>query len=573
MKQSGMKILRGGRVASGGIAIGSAYVVAPFDDTPSAVIIKPEDAERELLRFDHAVKRALAQLEPLARNDDVFAAHMELVSDPELRDGVAGRIRTGCRNAEAALCETIGEYTALMNSLEAAYLKERAADLCDVKRRLLLALRDTADTPLSGIHAPCIVIAQDLTPSDTACMNPNLVLGFATEGGGLTGHVAIIARSMGLPALVGMPGLLRCIQTDSPMILDGVRGLLIVNPTGAVLSEYTQKLAEQRREAGADAALCALAPVTKDGQRVRLEANAGSPAEVERALAYGIDGIGLFRTEFLFLGSRTLPSEEEQFGAYRRAAELLGTRVLTIRTLDIGGDKHLPCIKLPQEENPFLGCRGIRVCLDRPELFKVQLRAILRAAAFGHVRVMFPMIASVEELQRARALLNTCAKELAAEGRAFDAQLRVGIMIETPAAVFMSGELAEAADFFSIGTNDLTQYVLSVDRGNGALSALCSPFHPAVLRAIFTVCAAARKAGIHAGVCGELAGDAFGRVLLLGMGVTELSMSLSAIPKAHADISALDMEDAAGIATEALACASTAAVLTLCREKCAFACK
>jgi phosphoenolpyruvate-protein phosphotransferase len=543
-----MKTITVERIASRGIAMGKAYVVKRPEIVLDTAAILPEQTDEEIARFDRAVELAKSQLKPLAESSKIFAAHLELATDFALRDGVMTKIRHEKRNVEAALSETVASFVQIFESMEDEYMRERAVDIKDVLRRILLALKGVCDTAISDIREQVIVVAADLTPSDTACMNLDYVLGFVTEEGGVTGHVSIMARSLNLPAIVGVEGIMSGVNDGDYLIMDAVEGSIIINPTDGAIREYQHKKQAYDKRWQELTKMSALPPETSDGKRVSLCANVGSVEDVKNALPYNIDGVGLFRTEFLYMDNTHFPSEEEQFAAYKAAAELLSGRELTIRTLDIGGDKKLKYYEFDYEENPFLGWRAIRISLSMEDVFKAQLRALLRASAFGRIRIMFPMIISIEELEEAKCVLENCKQELRGKGKAFDEHLEVGMMIETPASVILIDDFAARVDFFSIGTNDLTQYTLAVDRGNKKVADIYDPFHPAVLRSIKKTIDAGHAAGIKVGMCGEFAGDPKAQKLLLGMGLDEFSMSASAIPESRYAIRAMSYLDAQQLA-------------------------
>ena len=520
-----MKILKVDRTASGGIASGRAFVLEEQDLSPDLSAIAPEQAETEVQRYTAAVDAVSADLAPLAEKEEIFAAHLELVQDEALRMGVCEKIETGNVNAEKALHDTAEEYAAVFEMMEDEYMRERAADLKDIRNRLMRKLKNLPETDLSGIREKVILVAKDLAPSDTAKLDLNFVQGFITEGGGVTSHVAIMAKNLGLPALVGVKGVLEAADSGDFIILDADEKTVYVNPESEIAEEYVKKQEEQAKRKEELLKLRDLKAVTTDGHEVEICANVGNLDDIRNALKFSIDGVGLFRSEFLYMENDHFPTEEEQFEVYKAAAELLGGRELTIRTLDIGGDKGLSYFEFPKEENPFLGYRAIRIGLDRTEILKTQLKALLRAGCYGRIRIMYPMIISVEELRSANSLLEECKNELRTEGKAFAEKPEVGIMIETPAAVMMAEELGAEADFFSIGTNDLTQYFLAVDRGNEKISAMYNPFHPGVLRAIARTIEAGHAAGIKVGMCGEFAGNPDAVPILLGLGLDEFSMS------------------------------------------------
>jgi phosphotransferase system enzyme I (PtsI) len=543
-----MKTITVERAASQGIAMGRAYVVKRPEILIDTATILTEQADEEIARFDHAVELVKNQLTPLSESSEIFAAHLELVTDFALRDGVLTKIRYENRKAEAALYETVASYVRIFESMEEEYMRERVADMKDILRRLLLALKGVRDTAISDIREQVIVVAVDLSPSDISCMNRDYVLGFVTEEGGVTGHVSIMARSLNLPAIVGVEGIGSSVSDGDYLIVDAVEGSIVIRPTDGVIREYRQRKRAYDKRRHELTVMSALPPETSDGKRVSLCANVGSVADVKNALRHNVDGVGLFRTEFLYMDNTHFPTEEEQFAAYKTAAELLDGRELTIRTLDIGGDKKLKYYTFDYEENPFLGWRAIRISLSMQDVFKAQLRAILRASAFGHVRIMFPMIISIEELKEARRVLENCKNELRSEGKAFDDHLEVGMMIETPASVILIDDFAARVDFFSIGTNDLTQYLLAVDRSNKKIAGLYDSFHPAVLRSIKKTIDAGHAVGIKVGMCGEFASDPKGQKLLLGMGLDEFSMSASAVPESRCAIRAMSYSDAQKLA-------------------------
>lgn len=520
-----MKKWQVSKTASRGYAIAPIYVVRERTVTADKRQIRDGEKDAEMKRFEDAVAKTQEDLLVLADSNAIFAAHYALAGDVAIYDGVAGKIKDANMNAEAALMQTSDEYVMIFEGMDDEYMRERAADMKDVSRRLLYALKGIDDNPFAAMKEPGIVVAKDLAPSDTAKMNLNLVAGFITEEGGVTSHISIIAKNEGIPCLVGAGPLLGDVESGVMAVLDAEKGIFYLDPEETLVAEYRRKAEDLKRRTEEMEKLSTLPPETTDGHPFRICANVGSPSDIKSALQYQIDGVGLFRSEFLYMENGHFPTEEEQFSAYKEAAELLSGRELTIRTLDIGGDKGLDYYEFPKEENPFLGYRAIRMCLDQPEMFKTQLRAILRASAFGDVRVMYPMMISIEELKAANALLEACKAELRAEKVTFDEKIQVGIMVETPAAVMMADEFAELVDFFSIGTNDLTQYVLAVDRGNQKIAAKYNSFHPAVLRAIAHTIAAAHRHNAKAGMCGEFAGDEKASGLLLGMGLDEFSMS------------------------------------------------
>jgi multiphosphoryl transfer protein len=552
--------------ASPGHAVGPAITYRPLLPEVEARTIG--DPEAEWRRFQSAVSTALDEIGQLGAQTAaqageaeaaIFEAHALFLQDPALLETVGQAIREERRNAEAAWQAAIEELAARFQALDDDYMRARAADALDVGRRVLGHLTN-APLALPPFTEPSILVAADLSPSDTAQLEPGMVLGICTERGGATAHSAILARALGIPAVVGAGPALQRVQDGQMIGLDGGSGAIWLSPSAERLETLrTQQQAWQESQEAAQRA--GQQPGrTADGYRIEIAANIGSPQDVATALAYGAEGVGLFRTEFLFLNRQEAPDEEEQFAAYRAAADTLGDRPLIIRTLDIGGDKPLPYLVQRSEENPFLGWRGIRFCLDQPQLFLPQLRAILRAGHERNVLVMLPMVSQLEEITAARRLLAQAGAELAERGEPYAAEMKLGIMIEVPAAVALAETMATAVDFFSIGTNDLTQYVMAADRGNAQVAALANALQPAVLRQVAATVRAADAAGIWVGVCGELAGNPLAAPLLVGLGVTELSMSAPSIPAVKQALSAVTMEETQELAQQALALASAGAV-------------
>lgn len=546
-----MEEIRAEQGTSKGIAMGKAFLVKAPDLTAERVEITAQEAEREKTAFRHAVEKAREALRPLARENAVFAAHLDMAEDETLIDGVEEKISEG-KCAQWALELQMEETCGLLESLEDAYLRERAADVRDVCRRIMAFLKGTREDPFQDIREEVILFAEELSPSDTAKMDFRYVKGMVTAKGGSTSHVAILTRSLEIPALFGMRDILEKVAAGQEVILDGDGGRLILSPDDMTRRVYQEKQAAQRELKQKLKEMNRLPAVTTDGRRVHLYANVGSLKEIELAKKHGAEGIGLFRSEFLYMESSRFPTEQEQFEVYRKAAETM-KKTVTIRTLDIGGDKALPYYQFEKEENPFLGWRAIRFCLDMRDVFKTQLKAILRAAAYGEIRIMYPMIVSVEEFRKANQLLEECKRELKERGVLFRESISTGIMVETPAAVLVAEELAKEVDFFSIGTNDLTQYILAADRGNQKLTKLYDPFHPAVLRAVAKVIAAGHKEGKEVGMCGEFAGEERAVPLLIGMGLDECSMVSASIGAVRYQIRGLSAENAKHLAERVLA--------------------
>ena len=564
--------------ASPGVAVGPAVLYRPR--VPEVVARPVDDPAAEWQRLQEAVATARAEIDALYRRAQtqvgkdeaaIFEAHLLFLEDPTTLEATRAIIFDESLNAEAAWQRQTASLAAAYAGMEDAYMQARAADIEDVGRRVLRGLLGI-EPPSLDFATPSVLIAADLTPSDTARLDPARVLAICTELGGATAHSAILARALGIPAVVGLgPGVWQ-VAEGQQVAVDGDAGALWPQPDDAQLAEFAARheawLEGQRRakEAGQAPA------VTLDGCRVEIAANIGSPKDVGPALEYGAEGVGLFRTEFLFMDRPDAPSEAEQFEAYRLAARLMGGRPLIIRTLDVGGDKPLPYLDLGEEANPFLGWRAIRFCLQRPEIFMPQLRAILRAAAPEDgeprdVRIMFPMVGTVGEVRAAKAMLDAARAELHAEGLPHGESVSVGIMIEVPSAVAIADQLAREVDFFSIGTNDLTQYVMAADRGNARVAGLASALQPAVLRQVGAAAAAAHAAGIWIGMCGELAGNPLATPVLLGLGLDELSMSAPAIAAVKDAVRGLTLDEARQLAAAALAAESAEAVLELLQKE------
>jgi phosphocarrier protein FPr len=517
--------------------------------------------------LDEALSRAKAQLaelhqqmteKKLGAEAAIFEAHAELLDDPELMQAVLARVETGLNPARAWKA-TIDEQASSIAALNDPLLAARADDLRDVGRRVLRLMLGSSEKS-SMPKTPVVIVARELSPSDTASFDPERVLGFGIVEGGPTSHIAILARALGLPAIVGVDESMLALEEKTPVILNGNDGTLTVNPAADVLerAKITQRRwLEYRRFAQEQASQPA---ISLDGQRVDVTANAGSVADAAEALHMGADGIGLLRTEFLFLERTTAPTEDEQFAVYNAVAETMKTLPVIVRTLDIGGDKPLPYITLKPELNPFLGERGIRLCLNRPELFREQLRAILRAAPSGNLKIMFPMVSDVAELRQARAIIEELCRELNLP------PVQIGIMIEVPSAALMADIFAPEVDFFSIGTNDLTQYTLAIDRGNSALASKHDGLHPSVLRLIAHTIESAHKHGKRADICGELGSDSAAVPILLGLGMDELSVSIPSVPTVKAQVRALAIADCQPIAREALNCSTAQEVRELVKK-------
>lgn len=524
-----MKTLKVNKTASAGIVMGRVLIYEKVKVTANHSNITEDEISIQIERYEEAVKRAETDLGELAKTNDIFLAHLEMVKDPTLYEGVTEKIKTELKNAEGAVEDTVNELILIFESIEDEYMRERASDVKDIKERLLKNLTGNSNETSGNSTDKVILIAEDLTPSDTAELDFNHILGFITRDGGVTSHVSIMAKGLGIPALVGVKDIFNEVHKEDFIIMDAGKGEIFINPEQKFINSYKTKQIELETKLKELLVQNILPAKTKDGRSVKLCANVGSLKDIKKALDYHIDGIGLFRSEFLYMENDHFPTEEEQFLVYKEAVKLAHEE-LTIRTLDIGGDKALSYFEFEKEENPFLGYRAIRISLDRKDLFKTQLRAILRASAFGIIRIMFPMIISLEELRMAKEILEECKAELKREGIYYDPSIEAGIMIETPASVLCVEDLAGEADFFSIGTNDLTQYLLACDRGNKKISALYNSFHPAVLRSIKRIIDAGHENNIKVGMCGEFASDEHAVLLLLGLGLDEFSMAASSIP-------------------------------------------
>jgi len=551
-----LKIIKGIPAAKG-IAIGSGFLYRPSQLNPSRQSIQA--VGQEIDRLDNALKLAANELEGIYQTAvqsvgqeaaEIFNAHLMMLKDPDLLESVEQAIRTEQINAEAAFYEAAETYAEMMQALSDEYFQARAADIRDVASRVIRILGGEA-APETTLSSPSIIIAEDLAPSDTIKFDRAYTLGFFTAQGGTTSHTAILSRALGIPAVVGAGRLPESIST---LILDGDNGKLIVDPDENTLSEYQriQQIQSEKREQERQSST--KPAVTLDGKQVEIVANIGNLEDAQNALKNGAEGVGLFRTEFSYLEQPSQPNEETLVNVYKEIFQLFGELPVVVRTLDIGGDKEIPHLKLPAETNPFLGHRGIRLCLSRPDLFKPQLRAILRAGVESNLCIMFPMIATVDEVRQARNVLNECMAELESEKTAHNPNPQVGIMVEVPSAVICADQLAQEVDFFSIGTNDLTQYTMAVDRTNANVTYLVSALQPAVLRLIKQVIHQGHKAGIWVGMCGEMAGEPLAIPILLGLGLDEFSMNPPAIPQAKEIIRRWDTEDARSLAKQAVLC-------------------
>ncbi|EIB1186478.1 phosphoenolpyruvate-protein phosphotransferase PtsI [Salmonella enterica] len=561
-----------GILASPGIAFGKALLLKEDEIVIDRKKISADKVDQEVERFLSGRAKASAQLEAIKtkagetfgeEKEAIFEGHIMLLEDEELEQEIIALIKDKHMTADAAAHEVIEGQATALEELDDEYLKERAADVRDIGKRLLRNILGLAIIDLSAIQEEVILVAADLTPSETAQLNLQKVLGFITDAGGRTSHTSIMARSLELPAIVGTGSVTAQVKNGDYLILDAVNNQVYVNPTNDVIEQLRAVQEQVATEKAELAKLKDLPAITLDGHQVEVCANIGTVRDVEGAERNGAEGVGLYRTEFLFMDRDALPTEEEQFAAYKAVAEACGSQAVIVRTMDIGGDKELPYMNFPKEENPFLGWRAVRIAMDRKEILRDQVRAILRASAFGKLRIMFPMIISVEEVRALRKEIEIYEQELRDEGKAFDESIEIGVMVETPAAATIARHLAKEVDFFSIGTNDLTQYTLAVDRGNDMISHLYQPMSPSVLNLIKQVIDASHAEGKWTGMCGELAGDERATLLLLGMGLDEFSMSAISIPRIKKIIRNTNFEDAKVLAEQALAQPTTDELMTL----------
>ncbi len=563
-----------GTSASAGIGIGKAAIV----EDVQLVITKESigDAEAEIARFKAALEQSIEDTGALAadlatrvgeKEAEILNGHLMLLSDPMLIGEIENSIKNDGVNSEFAIEQVCNTYADMFASMGDELMQQRATDMRDIKTRMQKVLMGVESVDIASLPAGTILVAKDLTPSMTAGINPANVTGIVTELGGRTSHSAILARALEIPAVVAVNDFLNNVKNGDEIVLDGSDGTVYVNPESAVKEEYEKKREAFLQEKKDLEQYIGKPTVTRDGVHVELVANIGKPEDVDKVLQYDGEGVGLFRTEFLFMDRTAMPTEEEQFEAYKKVAVAMNGKPVIIRTLDIGGDKEIPYMGLEKDENPFLGYRAIRFCLDRKEdVYRPQLRALLRASAFGNIKIMVPLVTCIDELREAKALIEEIKKELDEAGIAYNKDIQVGIMVETAAASLIADIFAKEADFFSIGTNDLTQYTMSVDRGNDKVSYLYSPLNPAVLRSIKRIITCGREAGIMVGMCGEAASDPLMIPLLLVFGLNEFSMSASAILRSRKLITGYSTEELQAVADKAMSFATEKEVAQFMRE-------
>ncbi|PGL69713.1 phosphoenolpyruvate--protein phosphotransferase [Bacillus sp. AFS055030] len=559
-----------GIAASSGIAIAKAFRL----ENPELNIVKKQisDIDAEIAKLDNAIQVSNTELEKIRDHANaelgedkaaIFSAHILVLNDPELVNPVKDKIKSESVNADFAMNEVASMFVQMFESMDNEYMKERAADIRDVTKRVMAHLLGVTISNPANITEEVIIIAEDLTPSDTAQLNRKYALGFTTDIGGRTSHSAIMARSLEIPAVVGTKEVTGKIENGVMVIVDGLDGHVIVDPSNEELEEYKAKKEKFELQKIEWAKLKNEPTVTKDGHHVELVANIGTPNDVEGVINNGGEGVGLYRTEFLYMGRDNFPSEEEQFESYKSVLESMGDKPVVVRTLDIGGDKELSYLHLPKEMNPFLGYRAIRLCLDQKDIFRTQLRALLRASVYGNLKIMFPMIATLDEFRAAKAVLLEEKEQLVKENVQVSDNIEIGMMVEIPASAVLADVFAKEVDFFSIGTNDLIQYTMAADRMNEQVSYLYQPYNPSILRLVKMVIDAANKEGKWAGMCGEMAGDALAIPLLVGLGLHEFSMSATSILPARSQMAKLSKAEMELLAQKALSMSTAEEVVNL----------
>ena len=558
-----------GIAASSGITIAKAYKL----ETPQITIEKKDsNPQEEIEKFKNALAASRKDIETIKERAtgklsdeelEIFDAHLMVVDDPAMSDEVISMIENEKVNAEYALDVVSNNYISMFESLDDEYMRERAADIKDVTTRIKYHILGVDVADLSLIDQEVVVVAHDLTPSDTAQLDKKFTKGFATEIGGRTSHSAIMARSLEIPAVVGIASVMSEVKHGDLLILDALKGQLIVNPDEKTIEQYQEKAEKYQKEVAALKVLKDKETITTDGHKVEIVGNIGTPDDVAGVIDNGGEGVGLYRTEFLYMNSTELPTEEQQFEAYKKVLVAMNGKPVVVRTLDIGGDKKLPYLPIDPEMNPFLGYRAIRLCLDRKDIFRTQLRALLRASAYGKLRIMFPMIATIDEFVSAKALLEEEKEKLVKEGVEVGQDLQVGMMVEIPAAAVLADEFAKYADFFSIGTNDLIQYSMAADRMSEKVSYLYQPLNPSILRLIKLTIDGAHSQGKWCGMCGEMAGEPDAMAVLMGLGLDEFSMSATSILKARSIANSISYQEMQQLAAKAVKCQRAQEVLDL----------
>ncbi|EGQ4286225.1 phosphoenolpyruvate--protein phosphotransferase [Staphylococcus pseudintermedius] len=563
-----------GIAASDGVAIAKAYLLVEPDLSFSNE--KTDQPEAEVQKFNEALNNSKIELTKIRNHAEeqlgadkaaIFDAHLLVLDDPELIQPIEEKIKNESASAPQALTEVTQNFITIFESMDNEYMKERAADIRDVAKRVLAHILGVELPNPSIIDESVIIVAHDLTPSDTAQLNKQYVQGFVTNIGGRTSHSAIMSRSLEIPAVVGTKSISESVQQGDMVIVDGLTGDVIINPSDDEIKAYQHKRESFFADREALKQLRDEPSKTLDGHEVELAANIGTPNDLEGVHNNGAEGIGLYRTEFLYMGRDNMPTEDEQFEAYKKVLESMEGKRVVVRTLDIGGDKELPYLNLPEEMNPFLGYRAIRLCLDQPEIFRPQLRALLRASAYGKLNIMFPMVATIQEFRDAKALLLEEKENLKQEGVEVSDDIELGIMVEIPATAALADVFAKEVDFFSIGTNDLIQYTMAADRMSERVSYLYQPYNPSILRLIKQVIDASHQEGKWTGMCGEMAGDETAIPLLIGLGLDEFSMSATSILKARRQIKDLSRTEMVQLADRALNCATVDEVVDLVKAK------
>ncbi len=565
-----------GIAASDGIGIAPAYLLV--DPDLSYDKVKVDDTAAEYARVEQAFQDSIEELTQIKENAKdrlgeeelgVFDAHIAILSDPEMLGQIKDDIENNHTGAEEAVDKVTTAFADMLAAMtDNAYMQERAADVKDVAKRAMSHLLGKQLPNIAGINSPVVIVAHEITPSDTSQMDAKFVKGIVTDLGGRTSHAAIMSRTLRIPAIVGSNEVTTSVEHGQMMIVDGLNGDAIIDPSDDQVKEYEAKAEAFEAERAEWAKLVDAPSVSKDGKEFEIAANIGTPDDTEDAVKQGADGVGLFRSEFLYMDNDHMPSEDEQFEAYKKAVVGMNGKPVVVRTMDIGGDKPLDYMPLPKEENPFLGYRAIRICLDRPELFKTQLRALVRASEFGPVSIMFPMIATVAELRQAKAIFEEAKAEVQKDHPGLGDDVKIGMMIEIPLAALNAAQLAKEVDFFSIGTNDLIQYSFAADRGNEAVSYLYQPLNPAFLSLVKHVITSAHENGAKAAMCGEMAGDEMALPLLMGMGLDEYSMSATSILRTRSMMKKLDTKEWAGYVDEIIAnCATVEEVQDFVKSK------